>query len=405
MTRPTVADKPKNDHFSGLNGIRAIAALSVLAFHVDGAGFVPAGDINRLLDHLNVGVSLFFLLSGFLLYRPFVVARTQARNVPVGGYLKRRLARIVPAYWVALFALAIWPGLPGFFSGAWVPSVAFAQIYSLHWYWSGLPVAWSLCTEVSFYLLLPIYAWAVASVTRRLSDRPAFYVDVCILALIALATAILKVLISRHPSLIGIGLSLPATAYLFCAGMLLALCSVHRERALSRALARVGAHRGFCWLLGLAFFVAISLVSLPLAGYRGSFLGPTHPLYLPVALLMLMPLTLAPAPQARLDSFLASRPMVALGMISYGIYLWHYPIVHEVGRVFGHAAFGIPVLLGTALVSCAIAGVSYALVEKPALALARRHWHVRPDSTASARAVIHPPDPMAALTSTAPPDL
>jgi len=82
---------------SKLDGMRAIAVLCVLLVHVSvfaSAGTVPA---TRLLMHLNVGVTIFFLISGFLLYRPFIAHRAGgAKAPPVSQYAKRRALRISP---------------------------------------------------------------------------------------------------------------------------------------------------------------------------------------------------------------------------------------------------------------------------------------------------------------------
>jgi peptidoglycan/LPS O-acetylase OafA/YrhL len=95
---------------SGIEGLRAVAALAVLTFHV--VLFSPAvGSLPLQLPHhgervfsgLRFGLTLFFVLSGFLLYRPFVAAAMAKRPLPsIRDYLRRRALRILPAYWVIL---------------------------------------------------------------------------------------------------------------------------------------------------------------------------------------------------------------------------------------------------------------------------------------------------------------
>jgi peptidoglycan/LPS O-acetylase OafA/YrhL len=85
------------------------------------------GDYTARLD---IGVTVFFLISGFLLYRPFVLARFhEAQPVRGRDFARRRLLRIVPAYWLALTVLAIYPGLVGIWTHDWWIYYGFLQIY------------------------------------------------------------------------------------------------------------------------------------------------------------------------------------------------------------------------------------------------------------------------------------
>ena len=102
-----------------VDAVRAIAALLILAYH---AAFVLGGltpdGAGRWFAHLNVGVPLFFAISGFLLYRPFVAARLDGRPPPgLRAYWVRRALRIVPAYWLALTIVAIVLGRDQIFDG------------------------------------------------------------------------------------------------------------------------------------------------------------------------------------------------------------------------------------------------------------------------------------------------
>jgi peptidoglycan/LPS O-acetylase OafA/YrhL len=361
--------------FPALHGVRAVAAVSVVAFHVQQGTHPPAhttfGTLGRFAAHLNVGVAVFFLLSGFLLYRPFVLARIQGRSIATGSYVVRRLTRIVPAYWLALLVLSFWPGVQGFFSGSWLASVAFLQIYVRDWNTTGLAVAWSLCAELSFYLALPLYARLVDALRRRRGASAAVRWEIVALAVIGAASLALHTALGRASSG-DLGLTLPATAYLFAAGMLLAICSVHSETHLSSALRRIGERRVLCWLGALAVFVAIGVY------FSSIDTDPTQPwnaLYALVAFLMLLPLTLAPSRTARLDRVLSSRLAVELGAISYGIYLWHSSLIgwmeHVSGSV-GQLGDGFGVFVLTLAASCLAASVSYYALERPLLALVHR---------------------------------
>src|SRR5439155_7118876 len=121
-----------------------------------------------LTARLNVGVTVFFLISGFLLYRPFVAARAGRGPAPSWGkFWRRRGLRIVPAYWVALTALAIFPGLVGVFTGDWWIYYGFLQQWQRSTIINGIPPAWTLGTELCFYAMLPLYAALMVRLERR----------------------------------------------------------------------------------------------------------------------------------------------------------------------------------------------------------------------------------------------
>ena len=152
-------------HFAGFDGLRAIAALSVLVLHAAWvSGFTVRSSLGPYTSRLEIGVSVFFLISGFLLYRPYAASHLSGRTSPnTRKFWERRLLRIVPAYWLALTVLAyvlhavtLGPG----WQGVVVPYL-FLQIYVPTQVFYGITQAWSLCTEMSFYLFLPFYAMAI----------------------------------------------------------------------------------------------------------------------------------------------------------------------------------------------------------------------------------------------------
>ncbi len=112
-----VAPPPHHPRFPLIDGMRAIAVLCVVLVHTTvGARDLPA--VGPLLAHMNIGVTIFFLISGFLLYRPFIAHRGGgAAAPPVVQYAKRRFLRIYPAYWLVLTVLVIVPGLTGVGNG------------------------------------------------------------------------------------------------------------------------------------------------------------------------------------------------------------------------------------------------------------------------------------------------
>src|SRR2546421_5803279 len=120
FTPRALAPPPGNPRFALFDGLRAIAALSVLVYHVGYYSRANEGQagLSPYLARLNIGVAVFFLISGFLLYPPMLLwGLRKGPPVRFGDYARRRGLRVVPAYWVALVALAIYPGFPGVFGG------------------------------------------------------------------------------------------------------------------------------------------------------------------------------------------------------------------------------------------------------------------------------------------------
>jgi peptidoglycan/LPS O-acetylase OafA/YrhL len=172
----------------GVEGVRAVAAVSVLIFHcwqygTDGPTRADLGLVNRfVLPHLSLGVTLFFSLSGFLLYQPFVAAAVSGSPFPkVGSYFRNRALRILPAYWVILLAVGVL--LPAalvrqsrdqlvlgrLVENPWlaVRNATLTQGYSPTGLLSGIAPAWSLAVEVVFYLALPLLGLLAVVAARR----------------------------------------------------------------------------------------------------------------------------------------------------------------------------------------------------------------------------------------------
>src|SRR5436190_8288846 len=188
-----VAPPPGNPRFPLFDSLRAVAALSVVATHTSGLSTFNSsnGLLGPFTARLNVGVTIFFVISGFLLYRPFVAARLEGRPPPgMLAYGRRRILRIVPAYWLALTVLSIWPGLAAVFHHTWWIYYGFLQNLHPNWISGGLAAAWSLCVELSFYAVLPFYAIGAAKVLRGRNPRYQARVEYAMLTFLALSSVI-----------------------------------------------------------------------------------------------------------------------------------------------------------------------------------------------------------------------
>jgi len=375
---PAVAPPPGNPRFPLFDSLRGLAVLSVLVWHV----FVFTGALDRrwIGDAVStagsMGPLLFFVLSGFLLYRPWIASREALHT---GRYLRRRALRILPAYWLALTVLALWPGITGVFTSDWWRYYFFLQLYSSDTLILGIPVTWTLCVEVTFYLALPL--WALA--TRRLSTRGK------LLALAGLAAfgAAVQVAAGREAIDDMAAQSLLGQSTWFALGMALAVVSAAGIRP--GALAR---RPGLCWAGALVAYLALVVVRDQPNGFFGLLLEmqkqqPYPKLLADLALTgLLLALILVPAvwdaPRAVPQRVLAWAPLALLGLISYGVYLWHFTvaallILPESPHDFDAAGLDLvnripqgatPIaLVLTLAVSCAIAAASYRYVELPFL--------------------------------------
>ena len=204
-----------------------LGALAVVTTHV---GFSSGASLNTpfagLLARLDVGVALFFVISGFLLYRPHARARMSGTISPsTGHYLMHRALRILPALWVTVLVAAVL--VPSATSGAasYLRVATLTQIYTGQPFLPGLTQMWSLATEAAFYLLLPLLAWALG----RTAGDPRRWSRATIGALIALAVLSALWVAGVAGSDGGVrGLWLPAYLGWFGIGMALATWHVAR---------------------------------------------------------------------------------------------------------------------------------------------------------------------------------
>ncbi|HEX8647548.1 MAG TPA: acyltransferase [Thermoleophilaceae bacterium] len=363
--------------FPLFDSLRAVAAVTVLLFHV---GFVLEGfqhpTFGRYFAQLNVGVAIFFVISGFLLYRPFAQARFDGARTPaIGRYAIRRAFRILPAFWVALTGAAIWLDDPDVFDRPYV-YYTLVQNYDVDTLSRALGHAWTLSVEITFYAFLPLLALALRRV-RPSSVRGFVTSEAGVLALMfgtALAWRLTQTqtrngFIWFTPEVA----SLPAFLDHFALGMGLAVASVALAgRARQPALVRL-VERAPWALWGGA--VALYLVMCNVGGGFADAHGETtrHLLRGAIAVLLLAPAIFGHELRDRVRSVLAWRPLLWLGVISYSLYLWHPVVARKIGGTSLDENFGwVPSAGAQVAASVAVAAVSYYLVERPAVRLSKR---------------------------------
>lgn len=324
-----------------LEGLRAVAALGIVVTHVS----FQTGLDSALLERFDYFVAVFFALSAFLL----------ARGPQRPGYFRRRFARIAPGYLTCVvIVMAALPALTGITLQQALAQLFMVQIYIPEGLVPGLTQLWSLCIEVAFYLVLPLYLGLGSR------GRAAAIVLAVVFGLLwpTLVSSISTPNLQIWP---------PSYTPWFAVGLICA----ELERAGVRFVPR------FRWVF--------PLLGLAVAWFAGQ-VGPRgleHPspaefnariiLGTVFAACFVAPYALAPrfAGRHAAPPLLASPVMRALGRWSYGIFLWHVAVLEIAFPVLGVdlfsgsvVDFGL-VLVFTVAVSVAVAYVSYELVEAP----------------------------------------
>ena len=353
-------------HVAGLDGARALATLSVFFFHA--LWRTPALEpLRPLLGHADIGVEVFFILSGFLVTRPLVAHAVRgARPVRATDFWRRRIARIWPAYLVALVgSVLIGVGTIDDLSG-WIKHGLLIDSWFDDGGGTGLRVSWTLVVEIAFYLLILPVGWLVLRAGRRRLDA---WILACV-ALFAYGCWALVLTTQHHtdPWVRVLPPYLPA----FAAGMLFAVAEAGDARgtwlgAIVRAVRWVAARPVLCWGLAAVALIAMVVLLEPNESAPAFVLGPDRTLqsFLQVAIgaLLLAPIALRGATVP----FLSSRPLVALAAVSFGFFLWHIQALRVVRPLLDGSAPVAVVGLALALALSYLAGaLSRRFVEVPA---------------------------------------
>lgn len=313
------------DRVAALTGVRAVAAMTVMGTHAAyGTGLLSQGYLGLMSARLEVGVAIFFVLSGLLLFRPWVRAAATGTAAPSAGrYARNRFRRIMPAYAVTVLVVygiyelrPVQPN-PGHTSAGLLRNLTLTQIYSDNYFTAylhqGLTQMWSLAVEVAFYAILPLLTYLLLVVLCRKQFRPLLLLTG--LTVLAAVSPVWLVLLHKTDWLpVAGGAWLPHYLVWFVAGMILAV------------LARMGVRCYAMAALPLALACYL-VVSTPIAGtITAPALGLTEDVaktlfYALIAALVVAPLALGG--DGLYARVMGSRPMVALGEISYEIFLLH----------------------------------------------------------------------------------
>jgi peptidoglycan/LPS O-acetylase OafA/YrhL len=378
------------------DGLRATAATAVFLHH---ASFLTGVTFNSragaFFARFDIGVPIFFALSGFLLSRPYVDAILDGGPLPDWrAFYRRRVLRIIPAYWVALTATYVWlrPDSATQASGIDYPlHYLLLQIYPADTFPHGISPAWTLAVEATFYAVLPILA-----VLAYRYLRPVPTTSRRALVLLGGLAVALGASLAYRTVLYGVGHPLQAVLWLpgmfgeFAVGIgVTVLASWARRREVARPVsAFLGRHDLLWWT-----FAALLLVfqSTQLGLERGlAHANWNRELYsevvrIAIATFLLLPIAFGPQDRGLIRRVLRSWPVASLGVISYGVFLWHVPLIEAVINWTGRRPFldwsepGMGVFSGDVLTPVVLAfgcsvlagALSWFIVEKPLIRLGR----------------------------------
>jgi peptidoglycan/LPS O-acetylase OafA/YrhL len=360
MSQGPASLEPKRERQRGgrqypaLDGLRAVAITGVVWHHC-----LPQPEPGWL-GRGHAGVPLFFALSGYLITTLLLAERRATGDIALGAFWMRRSLRIFPLYYATLagFAVALAAHPASEATRHFAESLPFYASFTSNWFVDfdvGHPVwfafAWTLATEEQFYLWWP----AFLRVAERLGP-----------ALVPLGLALI-VGVDQLAELGAFARWLPQGS---TAGRMLTSVSAAMLLGAGLAWALAQPH-GFAWLRrALGMRHATTLAAAAAAAWIWQ---PGPAILLDLAFVALVGSAGAASGQGPIERALAAPPLVYVGRVSYGLYLFHVPVLGSLQRLFpALAAHPLGLFVPTSALSLAVAALSHRYVEAPILALRER---------------------------------
>jgi peptidoglycan/LPS O-acetylase OafA/YrhL len=354
-----------------IEGLRALAVLAVVLYHAGVPGF--GGGF--------VGVDVFLVISGFLITRHLLAELTTTGRVRLLRFWARRVRRLLPAATVVTVVTVVagWLVLDPLRARDLVTDALYTAGYAMNWHLaaqgtdyltataepSALQHYWSLAVEEQFYLVWPVLLVAAAAVLRvrrrtpvgttgrataRIAARRSTLVVACLLVVV-LAVSLLACLQQTGSAQPFAYFGLHTRAWELAAG---ALVAVAADR-----LGHLGGRTAAVLTWAGAMAVAVAVV-----GFSDRTVFPGVAALLPVLGSAAVVAGGCSAPRHGVEVILARNPLQVVGALSYGWYLWHWPLLQLVPAAVGHP-LDLRHRLLVSLVGLALAAVSYALLEYP----------------------------------------
>jgi peptidoglycan/LPS O-acetylase OafA/YrhL len=368
------------ERIRGLDGLRGIAVADVLLYH-GGVTWAKGGFL---------GVEVFFVLSGFLITSLLLAEWGRSSTISLGAFWARRARRLLPALFCLVSVIGLYyaaagssqaiPGLKGdgisalIYYSNWHQIAAGTSYFATTGPVSPLQHTWSLAIEEQFYLVWPILLGGVLWVAARLAPRPAGRRPLVVLLGVTIAGAVASTVdtallfdAGRHLDRVYYGTDTRASSLLIGATLAIGM-AIWRDRVPASSTGRV---------LGAGALLALAgvLVPIGLAGGSDKWLYPYGLLVLDGAVMLLIVAAVV-FPASLAARALAVRPLRAVGTISYGLYLWHFPLFLWLSAS-AIGVSGMRLLIVRLAVTLAISTASYFLIEQPIRQRRRPTWLVR----------------------------
>jgi len=363
---------------SALDSLRGLSTILIVVYHisfVSGYTVAHANSSGAYIDRLNIGVAIFFVLSGFLIFRPFAHSLIHGSPLPkTRNYYLKRAARILPGYWLALFVLAGLDALTIVNTSGFIRNVFIVHSFTEHNVFTGIRQAWTLTVEMSFYVVVPAFAFVFVRQTKRRDGPVSVSSLLKALSVLFLSAYVFRLFIHQTDFwfLKTAHIWLPSHMDTLALGMGLAVLveAPTSSETLSKVRIFLANHTGafvlssvFVWFMSANINMAIGLNK---SEFHIELLG--HFLYGMASVLLVAPFCVDS--RSLLVKAMSLRLFTWLGTISYGIYLWHMaflegnfaekymPYTENDGQVLLRFLVVLPA-------SIAIASLSYYVIERP----------------------------------------
>jgi peptidoglycan/LPS O-acetylase OafA/YrhL len=391
--RPPRVELP---HWRGLDGLRGLAVLAVVLYHA-GVPWAAGGFI---------GVELFFVLSGFLITSLLLAEWRAKTTIALGAFWGRRARRLLPALLAVIVVVGVYyaiagpdhaiPGLKNdgiatlLYFGNWHQIAANSSYFAATGPVSPLQHTWSLAIEEQFYLVWPLLLLGILGLAgwRARTERQRL-ASLRILLLLSVLGALLSaldmaLLYHGSASIDRIYYGTDTRAFSLLIGASLAIWRALRSwlpTATSAARSALGPppllsarRRRALDAAGVCVLCLLGVLAVVASGQQG-WMYPWGLLAVDGAAVVLI-ITAVTRPWAPAGRLLRTTALVRLGTISYGLYLWHFPLFQWLDESSTGLA-GTPLLIVRLLVALGVSVASYAVIERPIRRRRLAGWAVR----------------------------